>query len=98
MCNFCKSLDLTLINCKIQLDFSQSKNSVISEISRTSEVGGANPVEATFKVNNANHTVPDATLSINNNNKCLGNIWQEFEGTISWNKYRSEKTTMPRKQ
>ena len=34
--SFCKSLNLPLINCEIELDFRWRKNCVISEISRTS--------------------------------------------------------------
>ena len=40
--SFWKSLNLTLINCEIELDISWSKDCVISKISRTSEVA-ANP-------------------------------------------------------
>ena len=36
--NFWRSIDLLLINCEIELDLTRSKNCVISEISRTSEV------------------------------------------------------------
>ena len=40
--NFWRSLDLPLINCEIQLDLPRSKNCVISEVSRASEVDGDN--------------------------------------------------------
>ena len=33
------------------------------------------------------------TFSVNGNTKFLENIKQEFQRTISWNKYRSEITT-----
>ena len=33
------------------------------------------------------------TFSVNGNAKFLENIKQEFQRTISWNKYRSEITT-----
>ena len=36
--NFWRSLDLSLINCEIELDFSWSGNCIISEISRTAVV------------------------------------------------------------
>ena len=35
-------------------------------------------------------------MSINDNIKFLENIKQEFKGTISWNKYRSEIITQPK--
>ena len=40
--NFSRSLDLPLINCKIELDLSWSKNCMISKISRKDAVVGAN--------------------------------------------------------
>ena len=41
--------------------------------------------------------VPVDPLSINDNIKFLENMKQGFRRTISWNKYRSEKTTQPKK-
>ena len=39
---------MPLINCEIELDLEWSKYCVISEISRTPEVQGTNPAEATL--------------------------------------------------
>ena len=104
--NFWKSLDLTLINCELELDLPWSKDCVIFEKSRIAAVAG-NPGdnlpvlaaettlrnEATFQINNAKLYVPIVTLSINDNIKFLENVKQGFERTISWNKYRSKKLT-----
>ena len=66
-------------------------------------MGGDNPVDATlttgatFKINNANLHVSVVTLSMSNNITFLENIKQGFKRTISWNKYRSEITTQPKK-
>ena len=104
MSNFWGSLDLSLINCEIELDLTWSKYFVISEISRTPEVEGANPADATltngatFQVNNAKPYVPVVTLSINDNIKFLENIKQGFKKAISWNKYRPEIITQQKKQ
>ena len=38
------------------------------------------------------------TLSINDNIKFLENIKQRFKRAISWNDYRFEITTQPKKQ
>ena len=46
--NFWRSLNLPLINSEIQLDLTWSKNCVLSEILRTPEQGGDNPVEVTL--------------------------------------------------
>ena len=93
-----ESLDLPLIKCEIELDFTLSKYCIISEISRTSDIEGANPEDATlttgatFQINNAKIYVSVVTLSINDNIKFLENIKQRFKQTISWNKHRSEIT------
>ena len=49
-----------------------------------------------FQIDNAKSYVPVVTLSIkgNNNIKFLENIKQGFKITLSWNKYRSEITTL----
>ena len=71
MSNFWRSLDLPSINCEVELDLSQSKNCIKSEISRTAAVGGDNPAEATlttratFQINNTKLNIPVVSLSIN---------------------------------
>ena len=89
---------MPLINCGIQLDLIWSKNCVISEISRTPEVGRDHPVDvtlttgATFQINNAKPYDPIVTLPLKDNIKFLENKKQ------GWNKYRSEITTQIKKQ
>ena len=100
-----RSLDLPLINCETELDFSWSRYCVISEISKTSKaVPNPNPVtygvekttnKGAFQINNAKLYVPVVTFSINDNIKFLENIKQRFKRTIFWKKYRSEITTQP---
>ena len=69
---------------------------VISETSRTPEVGRANPVDATlttgaaFQVNNAKPCIPVFTLSINDTFKFLEHLKQEFRRKTYWSKYISE--------
>ena len=52
---------------------------------------------ATFQTNNATFDVPVVTLTINYNIKFLENIKQGFKRTVSWNNFRSEITTQPKK-
>ena len=47
--------------------------------------------------NNAKLYVPFVTLSINDNIKLLENIRQGFKWKISWNKYKSEIATQPKR-
>ena len=104
--NFWRSLDLSLINCEIELDLRWTINCVIPKVSRTFRVvPNADPVayemeiqttSATFQINNANLHVRVVALPINGNIKILEYITQEFKRTISWNKYRSEVTKQPK--
>ena len=96
--NLLRSLDLPLINCKIELDLS-----IITEASKTyGAVPNTNQVRyhvtsqkarATFQISNTKLYVPVVTLLINDNIKFLQNIKQGFKRTISCKKYRSEITT-----
>ena len=107
--NFWRSLDLSFINCEIELDLSWWKGGIISEIAISPGIVGgtdANPpvlavtaiqaTEATFQINNANLYFPVVTLSTNNNFKFLKNVKQRLKRTIYWNKYRSQITTWPK--
>ena len=84
-----RSLDFPLINCKIELDLSWTKDCVLIE--QNNNITGVNFVTTSTKL-----YVPVVTLPINDNIKFLENIKQGFKRTISWNKYRSEITTQPK--
>ena len=87
MSKFWRFLDLSLINCEIELDLSWLEDCIISQISRTPVVA-ANPnvnppfqaatatktSNATFQVNSTKLYVP-----INDNIKPLENIRQGFK-------------------
>ena len=97
---FWRSPCLPLINCEIDLDFTWSKISLTSEISRTPKVVEDDPMDATqtegatFKINKTKLYVLVVTLPINDNIKFLENVKQGFKRTISWNKYWSEITAL----
>ena len=108
--NFCRSFDLPLINCEVELDLSWSKECLISEISIVPRITGnadVNPpvqevpsiqtTAATLQKDNAKLYVPVVTFSINDNINFSENIKQGFKRTISWNKYGSETTAQPTK-
>ena len=89
---------MPLINCEIELNLKCSKYYIISEISRTPEVGGGNPAHATlttrekFQMNNAKLYVQILILSTNDSIKFLENIKQGLKRK-KWNKYRSKIIT-----
>ena len=62
-------------------------NPVSAETSRTS---------ANFQIKSAIVYVPVLTISINNNIKFLENLKEGFERSISWNEYKTQKTTQPK--
>ena len=87
--NCLRFLDLSLINCEIELDLSWTRDCVLIE--QNNNITGVN-----FVTTSTNLFVPIVTLSINDNIKVLENIRQAFKRTISQNKYRSEVTTLPK--
>ena len=70
----------------MELELSWTKEYVLSE--HYNCITGAK-----FEINNVKLCVPVVTLSVNDIIKFLENIKQEFNRTISWNRYRSEITT-----
>ena len=84
--NVWRSLDLSLIDCEIELDLSWTEDCVLSE--HYNIITGA-----IFLMNGAKLYVPVVTLSIAGNIKFLENIKQGFRRTTSWNKHRFEITT-----
>ena len=101
--NFGRSLNISLINCKIESILTWFKNCVlISKASR--EVNyGADPVvrkidnqqNAIFEITDTRLYVPVVTLSKENNIKLLKQLKSVFKRTIKWNKYRSQMTIQP---
>ena len=79
--NFCRSLNLTLINCEVDLDFSWTKDCIL--VGHNNNITGID-----FEIASTTFDVPVVKLSINDNI----NLNQGFKRTISWNKYGSEMT------
>ena len=81
---------MPLIYGEIELVLSWTKDCVL--IQNHDSITGTN-----FMITRTKLYVPVVTLSINDNIKFLENIKQVFKRKISWNKYRSEITTQPKK-
>ena len=75
-----KFLHLPLIKCEI---ISLPKSCIISEISRSPQVDGKNPEEATLITNNAKRCVKVVTLAINDSIKFLESLKRRLRRTIS---------------
>ena len=78
--NFCRTLEMPLINCEIELILTWSRDCVIIY----TNVNDQNP---TFTITETNIYVPIVTLSTQDNAKLLPQLKSDFKRKISWNKY-----------
>ena len=78
--NFCRTLEMPLINCEIELMLDWSANCVIISNNNANQV-------PTFTITEANLYVPVVTLSAQDNSKLLPQLKNGFKRTITWNKY-----------
>ena len=96
--NFWRTLDVTLINCEIDLILSWSKNCVLADM--TARAAGNNddlpvivaPIELEFRIKDTKLYVPFVSLSTKDDNKLLEQLKSGFKRTIKWNKNRSQMT------
>ena len=84
--NFCRTLEIPLINCEVNLILTWSKDCVI--INSTGE--------EKFAVTERKLYVPVVTLSTKDNIKLLQQLKSGFKRTIRWNKYESSIKTFAR--
>ena len=84
--NFCRTLEMPLIRCEINLIFTWSAICVTS-----SGTAAANQA-ATFAITDTKLYVPVATLSIKDNSKLLQLLKSGFKRTVNWNIYQSKVT------
>ena len=101
--NAWRSLNISLINCEVELTLTWFKNCVLIEkstrdvnynaVPRVSEI--KNPENATFQIKDTKLYVPVVTLSKENDIKLLEQLKSGFKRTIKWNKYRSQMTIQP---
>ena len=100
--NFCRHLDIPLINCEVELILTWFKNFVLTDKSREADYGANprvykidNPVNAKFKITDVKLFVPVVTLSKENDIKLLEQLKAGFKRIIKWNKYRSQMSIQP---
>ena len=99
--NFWRTLDISLINCEVNLILTWSENCVITSKARRDADPDADPAVAainnltngTFKIKDRKLYVPVVTLPTKDDNKLLQQLKAWFKRAIKWNKYRSEMTT-----
>ena len=81
--NFWRTLEMTLINCEVNLMLTWSGNCVIVSTDVANQI-------ATFAITDTKLYVPVITLSTKDNEKLLQELESGFKRVINWNKYLSK--------
>ena len=81
--NVCRTLEMPLINCEINLILTWSDNFVLSNAAAQA---------ITFAVTDTKLHIPIVTVSNQDNAKLLHWLKSVSKRTISWNKYQSKLT------
>ena len=84
--NFCRTLEMPLINCEVNLLLTWSSACVI-----TNSAGAG-----TFEITDTKLYVPVVTLSTQENTKLLQQLKSGFKRVINWNKYLSKPESFRR--
>ena len=84
--NFWRTLEIPLINCKINLDLNWSENCVIEATNVAAQA-------AIFLITDTKFYVPLVTLLTQDNAKLLEQLTSGFKRTINWNKYKPKVST-----
>ena len=80
--NFWRSLEMPLINCKIQLELNWNKDCVMSTM-----------IDKTFKITNTKLYFPIVTLSSKDNAKLVKLSEDGFNRLVYWNWYQTKEET-----
>ena len=78
--NFWRTLEMSLINCEVELSFNWSANCVVIYTNVANQV-------PTLTITETNLYVPAVTLSTQDNEKLLPQLKSGFKRKIGWNKY-----------
>ena len=81
--NFWRSLEMLLINCKVNLELNWSIDCVMSSIAENT----------TSKITNLKLHVPIVTLSRTDNVKLVKLLEKEFNRPVYWNEYQTKVKT-----
>ena len=76
--NFWRSLEIPLINCRVELSLTWNKNCILTSLAGNS----------TFTITDAKLYVPVVTLSIKDNVRLTKLLSEGFKRSVYWNKYK----------
>ena len=86
--NFWRSLEIPLINCKIELSLKWIENCVLTSSAIGANANATDADSATFKITDAKFYAPIVTLSEADNVKLSKLLGQGFKRSIYWNEYK----------
>ena len=86
MGNFWRSLEIPLINCKVESSLKWFENSVLTKAAIGPNADATGAEGETFKITNAKLYVPVVTLSAEDNVTLVKQLNEGFKRLIYWNK------------
>ena len=86
--NFWRSLEMLLINCKVELSLNWIENCLLTSAPIGDNVNATGADSATFKITDTKLYVPEVTLSITNNGKLSKLLSEGFQKPVYWDKYQ----------
>ena len=81
--NFFRSLEMPLVNCKVDLELTWTKDCVISNNNTASNT------VVSFKITDTKLYVPVVTLSTKDNSNLNKQLSEGFKRTVHWNEYKT---------
>ena len=76
--NFWRSLEMRLINCRVELSLSWNENCILTSLAGNT----------TFTITDAKLYVPAVTLSTEDNTRLTKLLGEGFKKSVYWNKYK----------
>ena len=86
--NFWRSLEMPLINCKVELSLNWIENCVLTSAAIGADADATGADSATFKITYAKLYIPIVTLSAEDNAKLSKLLGEGFKRPVYWNKYK----------
>ena len=89
--NFCRSLEMPLINCNVELKLKYTKYCVLSAAGNGNVINDNNNANnITFTIKDTKLNVPVVTLSARDNQKLSQLLSKQFEILVYWNEYKTK--------
>ena len=86
--NYWRSLEMSLINCKVKLSLKWIENCVWTTAAIGTDADATGADSPTFKITDAKRYVSVVTLSTEDNAKLTKHLSEGFKRPVYWNKYK----------